>query len=136
MFFYQYNKIKKSHSLALDEEITSQKESMQKTVWILSEEGLRYEDYKMELFIIWEKFKGPKYHVLGNHDMDRHSKEAMLDFWGMPKTYYSFDEDQIHFIVLDANFLYQDGKFTDYDKANFYVDSQLRTFINSEQIEW
>jgi len=85
---------------------------------------------------IWETYKGPKYHVLGNHDMDRHSKSTMLDFWGMPKTYYSFDVSGFHFIVLDANFLYQDGKFIDYDKANFYVDNSLRTFINDEQIEW
>ncbi|WP_339841329.1 metallophosphoesterase [uncultured Maribacter sp.] len=85
---------------------------------------------------IWESFKGLKYHVLGNHDMDKNSKREMLDFWGMPKTYYSYDFQGIHFIVLDANFLYQDGKFTDYDKANFYVDSKIRTFINEEQIEW
>lgn len=85
---------------------------------------------------IWETFKGPKYHVLGNHDMDRNSKEEMLDFWGMPKTYYSYDIKGIHFIVLDANFLYQGGEFIDYKNANFYVDSSMRTFIDNEQIEW
>lgn len=85
---------------------------------------------------IWEQYKGPKYHVLGNHDMDKQSKEAMLDFWGMPKPYYSYDFEGYHFIVLDANFLYQDGQFIDYNKANFYVDDKLRTFINTEQIEW
>ncbi|MEM1260401.1 MAG: metallophosphoesterase [Bacteroidota bacterium] len=85
---------------------------------------------------IWERFKGPKYHVLGNHDMDRHSKQQMLDFWGMPKTYYSFDFGGFHFIVLDANFIYQDGKYIDYDKANFYIESSARTYINEEQIEW
>ena len=85
---------------------------------------------------IWSTYKGPNYHVLGNHDMDRHSKPEMLDFWGMPKTYYSYDVEGIHFIVLDANFLFDDGGFIDYDRANFYVDSSLRTFINDEQIEW
>jgi 3',5'-cyclic AMP phosphodiesterase CpdA len=85
---------------------------------------------------IWRTYKGPKYHVLGNHDMDRNSKPEMLDFWGMPKTYYSYDVEGYHFIVLDANFLYEDGKFIDYKKSNFYVDSSLRTFINDEQIEW
>jgi predicted MPP superfamily phosphohydrolase len=85
---------------------------------------------------IWETYKGPKYHILGNHDMDRHSKEEMLDFWGMPKTYYSYDFHNYHFIVLDANFLYEDGKFTDYNKANFYVDDSIATFIDNEQIEW
>lgn len=85
---------------------------------------------------IWETYKGPKYHILGNHDMDRHSKEEMLDFWEMPKSYYSYDFHNYHFIVLDANFLYEDGKFTDYKKANFYVDDGIRTFIDNEQIEW
>ena len=94
-------------------------------------------DHKNKDFMnIWETFKGPKYHVLGNHDMDRNSKEEMLDFWGMPKTYYSYDVKGIHFIVLDANFLFQDGKFIDYKNANFYVDSSMRTFIDNEQIEW
>ena len=90
----------------------------------------------MDFLDIWNTYKGPKYHVLGNHDMDRNSKPEMLDFWGMPKTYYSYDFKGFHFIVLDANFLYEDGKFTDYNKSNFYVDSSLRTFINDEQIEW
>lgn len=84
----------------------------------------------------WNAFKCPKYHILGNHDMDRQSKQQMLDFWEMPKTYYSYDFKGTHFIVLDANFLYQDGKYTDYERGNFYVDSSLRTFINDEQIEW
>lgn len=85
---------------------------------------------------VWEAFKGPKYHVLGNHDMDRNSKQEMLEFWEMPKTYYSYDVQGFHFIVLDANFLYQDGKFIDYNNSNFYVDSNLRTYIDNEQIEW
>lgn len=85
---------------------------------------------------IWEQFKGPKYHVLGNHDMDKDSKEEIMDFWGMPKPYYSYDFGGYHFVVLDANFLYQDHKFIDYKNANFYVDSSIRTFIHDEQIEW
>lgn len=89
-----------------------------------------------DFLAIWNEFKGAKYHVLGNHDMDRHSKQEMLDFWNMPKTYYSYDFEGYHFIVLDANFIYQDGKFTDYNKANFYIDDSARTYINNEQIEW
>lgn len=85
---------------------------------------------------VWETFKGPKYHTLGNHDMDRNSKVEVMDFWGMPKNYYSFDMGGYHFIVLDANYLYQDGKFTDYKHANFYVDDSLRAYVNDEQIEW
>ncbi|WP_420602274.1 metallophosphoesterase family protein [Flagellimonas sp.] len=89
-----------------------------------------------DFMAIWETFKGPKYHVLGNHDMDLNSKEEMLQYWGMPKTYYSYDFQNFHFIVLDANFLNKDGVFIDYEKANFYVDSKYRTFIDDAQIEW
>ena len=89
-----------------------------------------------DFLVIWETFKGPKYHVLGNHDMDKNSKAQMLDFWGMPATFYSWDFQGFHFMVLDANFLYQDGKFIDYETANFYVDANYRTFIDHEQIEW
>ena len=85
---------------------------------------------------IWNTFKGPKYHVLGNHDMDKHSKDQMLDFWGMPKTYYAYDFSGFHFVVLDANFLYREGKFIDYEKANFYVNDKHRTYIDQEQIAW
>ncbi len=92
---------------------------------------------KSDTFLqLWNQFKGPKYHVLGNHDMDLHSKTAAMDYWEMPYNYYSFDRNGIHFIVLDANFLYQAGKYIDYNKSNFYVDDAYRTFITDEQIEW
>jgi predicted phosphodiesterase len=85
---------------------------------------------------IWESFKGPKHHVLGNHDMDKNSKQEMLEFWKMPVTHYSFDQGGIHFIILDANFIYQDGKFSNYDKANFYLADNMISYISDEQIEW
>ncbi|MFK7922430.1 MAG: metallophosphoesterase [Bacteroidia bacterium] len=84
----------------------------------------------------WNEFQKHKYHVLGNHDMDLSSKEDIMDFLEMPKSYYTFDEKGVRFIVLDANFLYQDGKFVDYNKGNFYVNDSYRTYINDEQIEW
>ena len=68
--------------------------------------------------------------------MDLHSKAAAMDYWEMPYNYYSFDRNGIHFIVLDANYLYQAGKYIDYNKSNFYVDDDFRTFITDEQIEW
>ena len=85
---------------------------------------------------LFNSFSGPTYHILGNHDMDVSSKSQTLDFWGAEKAYYSFDHKGIHFVVLDANFLYQEGKFIPYEDANFYVDSSLRTFVHPEQIEW
>ena len=85
---------------------------------------------------LWNQFKGAKYHLLGNHDMDVSSKQETMDFWGMSKKYYSFDQKGIHFIVLDANYLFVDQQYKDYDTANFYVDDKWRTYINPAQIEW
>lgn len=85
---------------------------------------------------IWNTYKGPKYHVLGNHDMDVSSKEESMDFWEMPAKYYSFDIKGFHFLVLDANYINRDGTYTDYHKSNFYIDSSLRTWVNPAQLEW
>jgi predicted phosphodiesterase len=84
---------------------------------------------------IFQKFKGPTYHVLGNHDMDSISKEQFLtnaENTGIEpgKSYYSFDFNGVHFIVLDANYK-SDG--TDYKHGNFdWTD----TNIPSEEISW
>ncbi len=59
-----------------------------------------------QLFIDkWNSFNGPKYHVLGNHDMKDfgYKKEETMRWWKMQKRYYSFDLNGFHFIVLDAN---------------------------------
>src|SRR5262249_35850668 len=53
---------------------------------------------------IWRAFPGPRYHVLGNHDMDGgFSRQQALAFLGMPERYYSFDYRGVHFVVLDGN---------------------------------
>ena len=53
----------------------------------------------------WNSFNGPKYHVLGNHDMRDfgYKKEETMKWWKMEKRYYSFDYNNFHFIVLDGN---------------------------------
>ncbi|MCC6682567.1 MAG: metallophosphoesterase [Phycisphaeraceae bacterium] len=79
---------------------------------------------------IWNNFEGPKYHVLGNHDMDNHmgSEKFASDFtakyFGMPDRYYSFDSKGFHFIVLDGNDV-QDPPQSGYP-----------SHIGSEQMEW
>jgi predicted phosphodiesterase len=70
---------------------------------------------------IFAQFKGSRYHVLGNHDMDSISKEQFLERvrnTGIPPgaRYYSFDLGGVHFVVLDANYK-EDG--SDYDQGNF-----------------
>jgi len=70
---------------------------------------------------LFTRFKGHRYHVLGNHDMDSLSKPQFLSIAansGIPadRTYYAFDRAGIRFIVLDANFStdqspYDHGRF-------------------------
>ncbi|NDV59225.1 metallophosphoesterase [Bacteroides sp. 519] len=91
--------------------------------------------YLDEIEKVYQTFQGPRYHVLGNHDMDSISKEDFLNHTtnhgsANKKTYYSYTVNGIKFIVLDANFN-EDG--TPYDSGNFTWTS---TYINQEQIEW
>ena len=52
----------------------------------------------------WNRFAGPRYHVLGNHDMDGGAKrEQTVAFLGLPARYYSFIRGGVKFIVLDGN---------------------------------
>ena len=54
-------------------------------------------------------FKGPRYHVFGNHDTDQMSKQDYLKRLtnsgiAPGATYYSFNQGGVHFVVLDAGF--------------------------------
>ncbi|MBI1390304.1 MAG: hypothetical protein GC154_17835 [bacterium] len=81
------------------------------------------------------KFQGPRYHVLGNHDMDSLSKEqfmSRIENSGIEgaRTYYSFDRNGMHFIILDATF---NGDGTPYDRGNFkWTDANIPT----EELNW
>ncbi len=89
-----------------------------------------------ECLDLWESFDGPKYHVLGNHDMDFKAKEDVVALWSMPARFYSFDIGGFHFVVLDRNNLNIDGKFEPYSKGNYYVDQSRRGWADPVQLEW
>jgi predicted phosphodiesterase len=84
---------------------------------------------------VLKRFNGPTYRVLGNHDMDSISKIQFLkrvDNTNIDsnRSYYSFDSNGLHFIVLDANYS-TDGN--DYDHGNFdWTDAN----IPSEELDW
>ena len=86
----------------------------------------------------WNRFKGPKYHVLGNHDMDVCDKQTIMALWGMEKCYYSFDTGGFHFVVMDRNFLKEDdGTLTAYNTSNWGpLPSPKRSFTDKEQLDW
>lgn len=71
---------------------------------------------------LYARFNGPRYHVLGNHDMDSISKEdfqSVVNNTGIypERTFYSFERGGVHFVVLDANFT-SDGAA--YSQGNFH----------------
>lgn len=77
--------------------------------------------YLQAIESVFCKFNGPAYHVLGNHDQDSLSKIQFLtniENAGIDpgRSYYSFDSNGVHFVVLDANYK-SDG--ADYDHGNF-----------------
>ena len=74
---------------------------------------------------IWKSFPGDKYHVIGNHEMDGGtSLEKALEYRNMKSSYYSFNKNGFHFIVLDGN-----------DKKNPEVKG-YQQFIGTEQVQW
>lgn len=97
---------------------------------------IRLDSSSLPLRKVWDKFKGEKYHVLGNHDLDKYSKEEFISGFNMPGRYYSFDKGDFHFIVLDGNNLFDGSSYIPYNKANYYVDIKKREFMDPEQMEW
>lgn len=69
----------------------------------------------------WNRFPREKYHVIGNHDMDKYTAEEYVAGTHMPGRYYSFDKGNFHFIVLDGNNLYDGETHTRYTRENLYI---------------
>lgn len=84
----------------------------------------------------WERAGDRRYSVLGNHDMDKGSKRAILDLLKTERSYYSFDVNGFHFVVLDCNYIHENGRFISYDSGNYYIASQNRDWVDPEQVEW
>lgn len=81
------------------------------------------------------RFDGPRYHVLGNHDLDSLSKDAVhavIENTGIARgaSHYAFNRGGLHVVVLDACYR-ADG--TPYDTGNFdWTDAN----IPADQLEW
>lgn len=82
------------------------------------------------------KFNGPKYHCVGNHDVDSITKTQFLN--GIENTsiaktesYYSFNFNHIHCIVLDANYT-EDGMDHFYRRPIDFRNAN----IPQKEIDW
>ncbi|MHB1308349.1 MAG: metallophosphoesterase family protein [Limisphaerales bacterium] len=72
----------------------------------------------------WNRFGSPRFHVLGNHDMDGgHTREHSAGFFGMPAKYYAFAAGPIRGLVLDGN--EPGGQAAGYKR-----------FVGAEQLGW
>ena len=81
------------------------------------------------------RFDGPRYHALGNHDMDCISKDDFLSHTenhgaAKGKACYSFTVGGVKFIVLDACF---NADRTPYRCGNF---NWTKAFIPDEELAW
>ena len=73
---------------------------------------------------------GEKHYVLGNHCVHTLTKEEFLSGVGQEKSYYSFDHNGFHFVVLDSCFR-SDGE--PYGRQNFkWTDAN----IPAAELEW
>jgi alkaline phosphatase len=71
-----------------------------------------------------------RHYVLGNHCVHTLTKQEFLDGVEQPKSYYSFDSGDFHFIVLDSCFR-SDGQ--PYGRKNFqWTDPN----IPAEELQW
>lgn len=81
---------------------------------------------------VYQKFPGDRHYVVGNHCLNAFTKREFLAACGSKskRSYYSFDCDGYHFVVLDANFK-RDG--SPYANGNF---SWTDTWIPEPEQEW
>jgi len=78
---------------------------------------------------IYARFNGPRYYVLGNHDVYDLSKEEFLDHTGAAWTYGSFDAGAYHFVILDAQY---NKKGKDISHAGWVVQGNIPQF----ELDW
>ena len=75
---------------------------------------------------IWKKFKGPAYHVIGNHEFDGgFTLNQVVAYLGAKEAYYSFDVNGYHFVVFNGN-----------DKNPDNPSQGYPSYIGEEQRRW
>lgn len=92
--------------------------------------------YLRKIEAVYSGFEGPRYHCVGNHDVDSITKAQFLDTienTGIPKdkSYYSFDHKGLHIVVLDANYN-KDGTDQFYLEGANWQDTNL----TKPQLDW
>ena len=97
---------------------------------------VRLDSAGQRLLRVWEGYAGPKYHVLGNHDVDRYTKEEYTAGMDMPGRYYSFDHGDFHFVVLDGDNMYDGQTYTPYARGNYGSRPSDIDYVDPEPPEY
>lgn len=86
-------------------------------------------EQNQDLINLWNTFKNPSYHILGNHDTDGgFTQKDTMQFWGMNSRYYSFDSHGYHFVVLDGN----DENPKPWSGYNRYVGKEQQNWLRRD----
>lgn len=78
----------------------------------------------------------PCYHVMGNHDSDRSSQKKVLEFYGIPRSYYSFVKGSFKFLVLDACHIERPQGTEPYGMRNYSGTTDPYPYLPPEQLVW
>ncbi|WP_437193708.1 metallophosphoesterase family protein [Planctomicrobium sp. SH527] len=78
----------------------------------------------------FSQLPGKKHYVLGNHCVESLTKEEFLGEVGQQKSYYSFDENGVHFVILDGCFRKDRAPYG--RKNSDWTDANL----TEAQIDW
>jgi len=78
---------------------------------------------------LYAAFDGPRYHVIGNHDVYNLDKKQYRSILEIESTFYSFDVGGVHFVVLDVQFA-EDGR----DLADTYTG--VAGCLPKAEVDW
>jgi predicted phosphodiesterase len=117
-FVADMNKAKPDFAIVLGDFVDKGKTLQAETAYLKHIEG------------VFSKFKGPRHHVIGNHDVATLTKAQFVDGAGMPGPHYSFDSGPMHCIVLDANYK---KDLTPYNAGNF---NWTQTYVPPDEMKW
>ena len=89
-----------------------------------------------KLLDAYRAIKIPTIHVLGNHDMDKVTKEVAVATIGMKARYRTHDYGDYRFVVLDLNHFKKNGDLVSYANGNYFTDNATHNWADPEQLIW
>ena len=92
--------------------------------------------FSSELLEKYKEVKLPTIHVLGNHDMDKVTKEVAVGTIGMKSRYRVHDRGDYRFVVLDLNHFKKNGEIVSYANGNYFTDNATHNWADAEQLKW